>query len=103
MSYRYTVKATFEDEQVATHWLRWLEQGHCRDVLDAGANRAQVVRLDGPAIAFEARYDFADRAAFERYEQQEAPRLRQEGLDLFPVERGVQYERSSGVLVYEET
>jgi hypothetical protein len=94
----YTVTATFADEAVAREWLRWLAEGHVAEVLAGGATDAEVVALDGPDRAFEVRYHFPSREAFERYEREDAPRLRAEGLRRFPAERGVAYRRSVGAV-----
>src|SRR5262249_61192900 len=75
-------------------WLTWMRTRHIADVLAAGALSAEVVELDGSE--FEARYRFASREAFAAYERDHAPRLRAEGLALFPPEKGVQYRRSLG-------
>jgi hypothetical protein len=67
-------------------------------VLAGGATAAEVVALDQPAHAYEVRYRFHSREAFDRYERETAPRLRAEGLQLFPPERGIAYRRSVGVV-----
>ena len=95
----YTVRASFTDRGLADAWLRWLRGGHVTDVLAGGATTAEVIALDGPDIAYEARYRFPSREVFERYEREHAPRLRAEGLRLFPVEKGVGYCRSVGVVL----
>jgi hypothetical protein len=102
MSYRYTVKASFLDEQVAQEWVDWLRSGHCSEVLDGGATRAEVVALEGTPTSFEVRYDFPNRATFERYEETHAPRLRAEGLERFAVDRGIEYTRSTGTIAHTE-
>jgi hypothetical protein len=94
----YTITATFEDTAVAEEWLRWLEDGHIAAVLAAGASDAEVVELDGPGRRIEVRYHFPSREIFTRYEQQDAPRLRAEGLQRFPPERGIVYSRSTGAV-----
>lgn len=94
----YTVTATFPDGILADEWLRWLRQGHLAEVLAGGATRAEVVALDTPAHAFEVRYHFPSREALEKYEREHAPLLRAEGLRLFPVEKGIHYRRSTGVV-----
>jgi hypothetical protein len=94
----YTVSVTLPDESMAREWLRWLREGHIAEVLGGGACRAEVVALDQPPHAFEVRYLFPSREAFDRYEREFAPRLRAEGLRLFPVERGVGYQRTSGAV-----
>lgn len=105
--FAYTVRATFDDRDVARQWTDWLRDEHLRDVCDAGALDAEVIRIDPPAdrpagssgVACEVRYHFADRAAFEQYEREHAPQLREEGMKRFPPERGIGYERSTGVVV----
>ena len=94
----YTVVATFEVSAVAEEWLGWLRTGHIAEVLAGGATDAEVVELDSPPRTFEVRYHFPSRAAFARYEQEHAPRLRAEGLQRFPLERGVSYRRSVGMV-----
>lgn len=99
MSLAYTVRCSFTDPDVAERWLAWLRDPHLQDVLDAGAASATVVRLDGEPLTLEARYVFADRAAFQAYERDHAPRLRAEGLAAFPLELGLTYSRSVGDVV----
>lgn len=97
--FAYTVRCTFENEDVAERWLKWLLDGHLADVCAAGAIDAEAVRLDSQdAIVCEARYHFRDRAAFEKYEREHAPRLREEGLQLFPLELGLKYEWFTGAV-----
>ncbi len=95
---RYCVAVTLPNEATADRWLAWMRSGHVAEVLAGGALSAEIVRLDGPAIEFEARYLFPSRAAFDRYEREHAPRLRTEGLRLFPLEHGVRYRRSTGIV-----
>jgi len=97
----YTVGATFQDKTLADEWLRWLREGHVADVLAGGATRAEIIILDNPSPAFEVRYRFPSREAFARYEREQAPRLRAEGLQRFPVEKGICYHRSVGVICDE--
>ena len=97
----YTVTATFPDRQLADDWLRWLRDGHIAEVLAGGATFADMVILDSPALSYEVRYRFPSRETFDRYEKDHAPRLRADGLRLFPVERGIAYRRSVGVIADE--
>src|SRR5947208_15042207 len=92
----YTVTVAFADAAVADEWLAWLFPDHLRAVLAAGAADAEVVEVDGPQRTFEVRYHFASREALARYEQDHAPRLRAEGLRLFPPERGITYRPTTG-------
>jgi len=94
----YTVGVTFSDKAMARNWVEWLETGHVADVLAGGATSAELVQLDDPPLAWEVRYRFPSRTVFERYLAEHAPRLRAEGLARFPVERGVSYRRSVGIV-----
>ncbi len=95
----YTVACEFTDPAIARQWLEWLREGHLQDVCAAGALSAQAVCLDGQPVVIEVHYLFASRAAFEAYERDHAPRLRAEGLALFPLDLGLTYRRSVGVLM----
>src|SRR5262245_46016447 len=97
----YVVSATFPDDSMIEAWLGWLREGHIDEVLASGATRAEIVQLDAPAHTFEVRYRFPSRESFDRYEREHAPRLRAEGLQLFPMERGISYRRSIGVVTDE--
>lgn len=94
----YTVAVTFADARLVEPWLHWLRDGHLAEVLAGGASHAEVVARDGPTPAFEVRYRFPSREVFEHYEHTHAPRLRAEGLRLFPESSGVCYQRSVGVV-----
>jgi hypothetical protein len=95
-SVAYTVGVTFVDGQMANAWLDWLAGGHVAEVLAGGAVRADLLALDGDGLEFEVRYQFPSREAFQAYERLHAPRLRAEGLALFPPDRGVSYRRTVG-------
>jgi hypothetical protein len=95
----YTVAVTFTDAALSEEWLRWLREGHIADVLAGGATSAAIVKMDGAPLSFEVRYRFPSREVFAQYEQQHAPRLRAEGLTLFPPEKGVTYRRTLGEIL----
>lgn len=99
MTYSYTVRATFTTAAVREEWINWLREMHLREVCEAGAMDAEVVRLDGETLICEVRYHFESRAAFAAYEKNHAPRLREDGLKRFPPERGVTYARGTGEVV----
>jgi len=94
----YTVTATFTDRAVADEWIDWLCHHHLADVCAAGASDAEVVRLEGDELRAMVIYHFPDRAAFTKYERDHAPRLRAEGLEKFPAERGVTMTRGLGAV-----
>ncbi len=99
MTFAYTVRCTFDDPAIAIEWLDWIRREHLDDVIAAGATGGDVVRLDGEPCRCEVRYRFESRVAFEAYERDHAPRLRQIGLASFPLELGLHYERSTGEIV----
>ena len=100
MPFVYTVAATFTDRAVADEWLAWLHGGHVAECLTlGGALDAKIVALDGSGLAYEVQYHYPSRHAFAVYERDHAPRLRAEGLRLFPAERGVSYRRATGIVL----
>ena len=67
---------------------------------------AEIVEVDptdgaapGDARCFEVRYHFPSREAFKAYERDHGPRLREEGMRLFPPEKGVRYRRALGEII----
>lgn len=90
----YTVTAETDTETLREAYEAWLVGGHLEDVCDAGALSAECIRR-GPT-SMEARYEFASAEAFAAYERDHAPRLRAEGLRLFP--SGVRFQRSTATL-----
>ncbi|MFQ3648992.1 MAG: dipeptidase PepE [Gemmataceae bacterium] len=93
----YTVRVWHADAATAERWLAWMHSKHLAEVIMAGARSAELVELDSSeGRLFEARYRFANRAAFGRYEQQQAVRLRAEGQSLFPAGETIRYERNVG-------
>ncbi len=99
MSFRYTVTLTFTEPSTAVEWLAWMREEHAAKVVQAGAQSAEILKMDGVLLRCEARYSFESRADFDRYVRDHAPRLREEGLRLFPTTRGIQYERSCGEVI----
>lgn len=95
----YTVACEFDSVEVARQWVEWLEREHLADVCCAGAESAEVIRVDAASIAYQVQYRFRTRAAFESYERDHAPRLRAEGLKRFPLELGLRYSRSTGEVI----
>lgn len=77
----YVVRIAFTDRASMLAIVAWLRDRHVADVVTAGADGAELVLLDeAHGHVVEARYRFASRDAFARYEREEAPRLRAEGL-----------------------
>jgi hypothetical protein len=101
---RYTVRCTVAKgaPPVAEEWLAWLRDGHIAEVLDGGAQAAEIVRLDEDPAVYEIRYVFASRATLERYLRDHAPRLRAEGLRRFPPGCGLELARTVGEVIFEQ-
>lgn len=98
----YTVTCVYEGDDPAAWraYLAWLTEGHLAEVCAAGALEAWLLLPDrdpepaaaAPPLA-RAVYRFASRAAFAAYERDAAPRLRAEGLRLFPAAAGFRFSR----------
>jgi hypothetical protein len=99
---RYTVACRFtgNNQQVANQWLEWLRKKHLQDVLDAGAQSAELIQVDDEVPHYLIDYRFATRSELERYLAESAPRLRAEGLERFPLELGLEYQRSTGTALH---
>lgn len=109
----YEVCAGFRDADIAKAWVEWLHREHIADVIAAGALSGRIIALDpddagvstNPSSAapsdcaaelrYCVQYEFTDRAAFDAYIRDYAPRLRAEGLKRFPSDV-VTYARRSG-------
>ena len=82
--FSYVVRCAFADRDAMEGFLLWLRDRHVADVCAAGADDAEIDVLDpiggDHPNAVEVRYRFASRDAFARYEREEAPRLRADGL-----------------------
>lgn len=100
----YTVIATLPDTSTLTEYVSWLQQGHVAAVMAGGATRGQIVKIEQPPdpLLVEVRYEFPDRQRFETYLQTDAPGLRADGLEKFPPERGVKFERRVGTVLEAE-
>src|SRR4051812_3784579 len=95
-SVSYVIRASFTNTSIAEDWLLWLQTGHVAEVLASGASSAELIALDAPQSTYEVRYRFPSREALDAYERDHAPRLRADGLKLFPTDRGITYHRYVG-------
>jgi hypothetical protein len=99
MTIAYTVHCRIQTPDKAAAWLAWLKNGHLDDVIAGGAQSAEIVQIDNDGAEesiFEVRYRFESRDAYDVYIRDHAPRLRAEGLKLFPPEDGFVYSRTVG-------
>jgi Domain of unknown function (DUF4286) len=97
----YMVTATLPDEDTRDAYVEWLRAGHLEQVIRGGASGARLVRIDEPARPLEVAsvYTFPDRAAFDTYVRDHAPRLRAEGLSKFGPGSGVTFRRQVGTIL----
>lgn len=76
------------DASIHDKWLVWMQQKHISDVLDTGLFKsAKMVKVlveeEMGGTTYAVQYTTDSRAKLEDYYQNHAPRLRQEGLELF--------------------
>lgn len=100
MQIQYTVTARLRSNADLEEYVDWLEADHLRKVLDAGALDATLVLPDSDdgTLMVRCEYTFESRDSFDRYVREQAPRLRREGLERFPAERGVVFTRETAVV-----
>ncbi len=94
----YTVRCGLNNRELADSWLRWLRAEHIDDVIQAGAVSAEIFEMTEP-LTYEIRYSFSTKSALDDYFRNHAPRLREEGLQKFPLELGLNYSRTTGRLL----
>lgn len=92
----YSVTATLPISMI-DDYLAWLDR-HIDEVVQAGALDARVIvyHPSDQSQQVETQYTFADKHAFDSYERDHAPRLREEGKRLFASKSGVQFTRKLG-------
>ncbi|MQP51370.1 MULTISPECIES: DUF4286 family protein [unclassified Flavobacterium] len=76
------------DESIHNDWLNWMQNKHINDVLATGLfTNAKMVKVvveeEMGGTTYAVQYFTDSRAKLEDYYQNYAPRLRQEGLQLF--------------------
>jgi len=105
----YTVICKIDFETMEQEWLDWLQGnneggGHIDEVIACGAQSAEIIKRDKddpatPGTTYEIRYRFENRAALDDYLEKHAQRLREEGLEKFPVADGFHYRRVIGEML----
>ena len=104
MIYSYVVRTSIDDARVFDAYVGWLRDHHVGEVCVSGARDADLIVMDvpqGEPFVVEAHFRFVSREAFEKYEREQAPRLRQQGLAELArlgVEpgRGASFHRATG-------
>ena len=76
------------DESIHQDWLKWMQNKHIHDVLATGLfTSAKMVKVlveeEMGGTTYAIQYSTDSRAKLEDYYKNHAPRLRQEGLQLF--------------------
>lgn len=75
-------------ESVHDQWVKWMQEKHIADVIATGKfTSARLVRVlveeDMGGITYSVQYTTDSKETLERYYQEDAPRLRDEGRALF--------------------
>jgi hypothetical protein len=105
--YSYVVRTSIDDGRVFDAYVGWLRDSHIGDVCASGARDADLLVMDvpqGEPFVVEEHFRFVSREAYEKFEREQAPRLRQLGIaelsrlgvGLEPG-RGVSIQRSTGM------
>lgn len=95
----YIVTASLPEQATLDRYVAWLHPSHTALVQQAGATKAEVIVLSDPPLHVQARYEFTDQPALDRYLRDHAPRLRAEGLAAFPLSSGITFRREIGTIL----
>lgn len=76
------------DESVHDQWMNWMQEKHIKDVLATGKfTTARMVKVlveeEMGGVTYSIQYTTDSKETLQRYYDEDAPRLRQEGLQLF--------------------
>ena len=76
------------DESVHDKWLDWMQRKHIKDVINTGCfTSARLVKVlvdeEMGGITYSVQYFAPNKESLDKYYQQHAPLLQQEGLQLF--------------------
>ncbi len=94
----YEVDAEAVDLETMDRFVEWMRTEHLADVRACeGVRSAELLRLDG--LHARAAYRFSTRAAYERYLERDAPRLRARGRELF-AESELELSRTEALVLH---
>jgi HAD superfamily hydrolase (TIGR01493 family) len=94
----YEVAARASSAEVFARYVRWMEDEHLAQVRAClGVRSAELVRVD--ALHARSIYRFTSRAAYQRYIEKDAPKLRARGRELFQ-ESEIAFERSESTILH---
>lgn len=76
------------DDSVHDHWLHWMQEKHIPEVLATGKfSAARMVKVlvdeEMGGTTYATQYTTDSKATLDKYYQEDAPRLREEGMRLF--------------------
>lgn len=75
------------DNSVHDQWMQWMQTKHINDVLATGkfssARMVKVLVEEEGSVTYSIQYTAENKEKLNRYFQEDAPQLRQEGLTLF--------------------
>ncbi|MEE2825998.1 MAG: DUF4286 family protein [Planctomycetota bacterium] len=98
----YSIDCEFEqggtgvESDLVHRWVVWMREVHIPDVIASGARSAEFFQFEREQPTFRVLYHFDSARAFNRYENEHAPRLRAESLREFPSKTGLSYRRECG-------
>lgn len=75
-------------ESVHDQWMQWMQEKHISDVLNTGKfTTARMVKVlveeEMGGVTYSIQYTTDSKETLQRYYEEDAPRLREEGLQLF--------------------
>jgi len=84
--YIYNITINIE-KPIEEDWLRWMQEKHIPDMLNTGkffeAKMCQVMVEEDQGVTYSIQYTTDSKETLEKYYQENAAQLRQEGLVLF--------------------
>jgi HAD superfamily hydrolase (TIGR01493 family) len=94
----YEVEARAKSAEILERYVRWIEDEHLAQVRACfGVRSAELVRVDD--LRARSLYRFTGRAAYARYLEKDAPKLRARGRELFQ-EDEVAFERAESTILH---
>ena len=84
--YIYNITINIE-KSIEEDWLRWMQEKHIPEMLNTGkffeAKMCQVIVEEDQGVTYSVQYTTDSKETLEKYYQENAAQLRQEGLVLF--------------------
>lgn len=95
----YIVTAEIPNKDVAEEYVHWMHNDHIKKIMDRGAGKCQLIRIDSEKILVEAHYSFCNRKSYNNHEK-ELSQLSEESFNLFNP-KGIKFTRKVGEIISE--